>query len=220
MSNKKNQEPDDREFCLEQETTSDESIQEVHDSLMHQKESTRAGFPILPIMMVLFFSLLMLVGGIYMADYGVRFSALAFDETRDPATREPEEPSKVDMVAMGQGVYRTCAACHGPEGQGTPGVFPPLVDTDWVLGSKDRLIRIVLNGLTGPIEVRGETYNMPMGGLGGALNDREVAAVLTYIRQAWGNEASEVTLEEVSDVRSEVGTRGPWTAEELEQFVD
>lgn len=101
----------------------------------------------------------------------------------------------------GEKIFSTyCAACHQNDGKGASGRFPPLVGTDWVTGDKERLIGVVMNGLEGSIVVNGETYinAMPQHSF---LSDEEIARVLTYIRQSFGNNASEITIEEVSKVR-------------------
>src|SRR5699024_9956100 len=91
---------------------------------------------------------------------------------------------------------------HQHEVEGATGVAP-LAGAKWVTGSEDRLIRIVLKGLQGPIEVRGEEYpgQVPMTAFGGMLDDEEVAAVLTYVRNSFGNEAAPVTPTKVIEVR-------------------
>lgn len=107
------------------------------------------------------------------------------------------------IVVGGEKVFNVyCAACHQKDGKGASGRFPPLVETEWVTGDKQRLIRIVLNGLQGSIVVNGETYinAMPQHNF---LTDHEVANVLTYIRQNFGNNASDVTPGEVSKIRRE-----------------
>jgi mono/diheme cytochrome c family protein len=112
-----------------------------------------------------------------------------------------EDNLEKGIVAGGEKVFGVyCAACHQSDGKGASGRFPPLAGTDWVTGDKERLINIVLNGIDGPIVVNGETYinAMPQHGF---LSDQEVANVLTYIRQNFGNKASEVTAAEVSRVR-------------------
>jgi mono/diheme cytochrome c family protein len=94
-----------------------------------------------------------------------------------------------------------CAACHQRDGEGAPPRFPPVAVTDWVTGDKQRLISVIINGLEGPIVVRGETYNFPMP-QHSFLSDEDVASVATFIRQNFGNDASEVTVEEVREFRS------------------
>ncbi|MBL9216759.1 MAG: cytochrome c, partial [Opitutaceae bacterium] len=95
-------------------------------------------------------------------------------------------------------------------------VYPPLVGSEWVTGSEERLIRIVLHGLNGPITVEGKEYNNVMAPLGGVLKDDQIANVLSYVRATWGNAAPEVQPETVAKVRSETAGRTSfWTAPEL-----
>jgi mono/diheme cytochrome c family protein len=119
----------------------------------------------------------------------------------------------------GSRIYQTqCGACHQAGGTGVAGMFPPLTDTEFVTGDKTRLIRIILHGLTGPLEVRGEMYNSTMPPFGGALNNAEIAAVATYIRTNFGNSAEPVTAAEVARVRTATAARRtPWTVRELRQ---
>ena len=91
-----------------------------------------------------------------------------------------------------------CFTCHQPNGEGMAGQFPPLAGSDWVLGDKERLIKISMYGLMGEIEVNGVKYNNVMAPPGippGSLTDEQIANVLTYIRNDWGNSASAVSAE-------------------------
>lgn len=119
----------------------------------------------------------------------------------------------------GEQIYNTrCMSCHQMGGRGVPGTFPPLTDTKWVTGDKGRLIRLLLHGLTGPIEVNGTRYGGVMPPWGGALDDEGIAQIATYIRTSFGNEASPITTEEVAKVRAtSKGRTKPWTAKELQQ---
>ena len=116
-----------------------------------------------------------------------------------------------------------CFTCHQPNGQGISGQFPPLAGSDWVLGEKERLIKISIHGLMGEIEVNGVKYNNVMAPPGippGSLTDQQIADVLTYIRNDWGNSASAVSPEEVATVRLTVKDRAAmqmWTAAELQK---
>jgi glucose/arabinose dehydrogenase len=104
-------------------------------------------------------------------------------------------------VAGGEKVYSVyCGTCHQRDGKGASGRFPPLAKSSWVTGDKGKLISIVLRGLEGPVEVNGEDFNgtMPEHSF---LADEEIANVLTYIRQNFGNQASAVTSKEVQTVR-------------------
>ncbi|MEL6589728.1 MAG: cytochrome c [Bacteroidota bacterium] len=116
-----------------------------------------------------------------------------------------EEKPSISSAKMAQGgaVYkRYCIACHMEDGQGAAGLNPPLVDTKYVLGEKEQLILIALNGFNGEeLEVKGEIYNGIMTPHN-FLSDAELANVLTYVRNSWGNEASEITVDEVAAVRA------------------
>lgn len=114
---------------------------------------------------------------------------------------EPE-PEPVVINEAGKKIYdQYCVVCHQVSGQGVPNAFPPIVQTDYVSGNTERLIGIVLNGLTGEIEVNGEVYNGVMVAHN-FLSDAEVADVITYVRSNFGNDAPAVTAEEVAAVRN------------------
>ena len=117
----------------------------------------------------------------------------------------------------GKVVYSTtCAACHQATGEGVEGTYPPLAGSEIVNGDEAKVVRIVLHGLTGPVEVAGETYSGMMPPWGGVLKDPELAAVLTYVRSAWGNKAAPVTVSKVAAIRAATASRTtPWTAAEL-----
>ncbi len=121
------------------------------------------------------------------------------------------------VLEDGEEIYMTrCLSCHMTNGEGVPGVFPPLAGSEYVVGDKGVVIRMVLNGLTGEITVKDVTYSGMMPPWGGFLTDEQVAEVLTYVRSSFGNEADGVTTEEVAAVRAAVGERkDAWTMEEL-----
>jgi nitrite reductase (NO-forming) / hydroxylamine reductase len=104
-------------------------------------------------------------------------------------------------VAAGRKVYQNvCQACHGPEGKGLPGAFPPVANSDWIAQNKDRLVEVILNGLSGPIVVNGQNYNAVMPPMG-YLNDADVANVLNFVLNSWGNPGGEIQLAEVAQAR-------------------
>ncbi len=110
-----------------------------------------------------------------------------------------------------------CLVCHQQGGTGMPGIFPPLANSEWVTGNPDNVTRIILQGIGGPIEVAGQSYNSAMPGLAAQLSDEEVAAVATHIRVSFGNNASAISIEDVARVRAE-GRSTPWTADELQEM--
>jgi mono/diheme cytochrome c family protein len=121
------------------------------------------------------------------------FMQSVMDGSSDPATKGEEIFLKI------------CAACHQRDGQGKDGLAPPLADSEWVLAPKgDRLARIVLNGLNGPIQVRGKTWNLPMPPLKENLGDDQIAVVLNYVRSRLaGNHATLVSPDTVAAARKE-----------------
>jgi mono/diheme cytochrome c family protein len=108
-----------------------------------------------------------------------------------------------------------CAACHQPTGKGLEGLAPPLADSEWVLGEPERIVKVVMHGLRGPIKVKGlnYSYDMPAAGF---LSDEQIAGVLTYIRREWDHEASPVSVDLVKKIREEnKGRTDAWTEGEL-----
>jgi len=129
---------------------------------------------------------------------------------------EPSDPQE-RFERLGQRVYNSyCATCHGANGQGVQGAFPPLRQTEWVIGDEGRLIRLVLHGVSGEMEVLGETYNNVMTAHG-FLSDQQIAAVLTHIRNNWGNDAETIRPAQVQRVRQASTQQGTWQASELWQ---
>jgi len=132
----------------------------------------------------------------------------------DAAPAVADAPIDPAVMEVGKAQYLVCSACHGQNGEGGP-IAPPLANADWVNGPISNLIRIQLRGLQGPITVNGVEYNFPGGMTPMAYQtDEQIAGVLTYIRNSFGNKASAVTPEQVAALRSEVG-KPQLTVEEL-----
>ena len=129
--------------------------------------------------------------------------------------------SKPRVASPGEDLYtKACMACHQPEGNGLAGVYPPLAKSDWVTGKPDRIIKVVLHGLQGPINVNGQPFvsaaPIPMPPFG-ALSDQQVADVVTFVRKSFGNNATPVTPNEVRAVREATQARKtPWSASDFE----
>jgi nitrite reductase (NO-forming) len=110
--------------------------------------------------------------------------------------------TREQQIKAGEVLFKgTCSACHQDKGQGIPGVFPPLAGSDYLVADKQRAIGIVLNGLTGKVTVNGEAYDSVMPPMS-QLNDDEVANILAYTLNSWGNNAGTVTAEQVKAVRA------------------
>ncbi len=132
-------------------------------------------------------------------------AAPAVDTSAIDAPAATDEPIDPAVMAVGKASFMICGACHGQNGEGGP-IAPPLAGSEWVTGPVSNLVRIQLRGLVGPITVAGKEYNMP-GGMA-ALSyqtDDQIAGVLTYIRNSFGNKASAVKPEQVAALRGEVG---------------
>ena len=133
-----------------------------------------------------------------------------------------EGASRCASPEPGEAVFAAyCAPCHHPEGRGIERGPPPLVGSPWVAGSEGRLVRIVLHGVRGKIEVGERTYELEMPGFGRILRDAEVAAALSYVRRRFGggdgsSSPGPISEETVRAVREMTGDRDAlWTVDEL-----
>jgi len=134
-----------------------------------------------------------------------------------PAAKAPAE---MTLAEKGESIYQAvCIACHQANGQGLPGLFPPLASSNWVMGDDRRLALIVLHGLQGPIEVNGQPWNGVMPPQGATLDDEQIAAVLSYVRSAWGNSAPEIAPATVARLRDEFAGNPPWTESSLDETL-
>jgi mono/diheme cytochrome c family protein/glucose/arabinose dehydrogenase len=133
----------------------------------------------------------------------------------EPPPVRPLTPAEELLFARGAEVYNVvCATCHQPHGGGEPGKAPTLRGSPWALGDPERFAKILLHGLTGPIHVDGENWNMEMPRFEGSAE--ELAAVATFVRRSWGNGAEPLTLDLVERVRkATAGRTQPFTTAEL-----
>ncbi|MBD2704995.1 HEAT repeat domain-containing protein [Spirosoma sp. BT702] len=121
--------------------------------------------------------------------------------------------AELDLYTAGREIFAKegyCITCHQADGKGLAASgFPPLSGTKWVTGNEERLIKLALKGMLGPIEVGGQKYpgQVPMTPFGGLLKDNELAAVLTYVRNSFGNQAPAITPEQVKKVRASTGQK-------------
>lgn len=121
-------------------------------------------------------------------------------ETGDTASEDGALAS-ADPLVRGKALFgQSCAACHQPTGTGIPGAFPPLAGSDYLLADSERAVGVVLHGLVGPVTVNGVTYESAMPPM--PLEDADVAAVLTYVLQAWGNQGPAVSADTVARIRA------------------
>ena len=173
--------------------------------------------------LIMMFAVLVYWGALYFDARGGGFHPQVYEPYRsieEVATLQPKTAGG-EVFAKGRRVFQIyCLVCHQASGLGTPGQFPPLAGSEWALAqSPNRIIRLVLNGGQGPIEVKGQVYSAAaMPPWKDLLKDEDIAAVLTYVRQNkdWGNSVSDVKPDQVKAIRDKIKDRTePFTAEEL-----
>jgi len=150
----------------------------------------------------------------------------ASEERKETKYRAPKHLDKEfhEVYAAGAAIYQReahCATCHMADGKGNGIVYPTLVGSPWVTGSEERLAKLALHGLWGKLKVRGKTYDPargvpPMTAFRDLLKDDELAAVLTFVRNTWGNKASVIDPQTIAKVRAETSGRSIfWKPDEL-----
>lgn len=135
---------------------------------------------------------------------------------------EASTPVSKSASSAGAALYaQHCAVCHQKDGRGMTGAYPPLDGSEWISGSGEAPVSIVLMGMEGPLNVKGEAYNGQMPPLGTTLNDQQVAEILTYVRSSWTNDAPAVDEALVASQRVTLEKRQqPWQSEdELRDFL-
>jgi nitrite reductase (NO-forming) len=139
------------------------------------------------------------VDNVYLGDKAVAEGATVVRETA--VAMQAGSVTKTQQLEAGKVLYNgTCSVCHQNNGAGIPGVFPPLAESDYLMADTRRAIGIVLNGLTGPVTVNGQEYNSVMPPMS-QLTDDEVANIMTYVLNSFGNENGVVSSEGVAEVR-------------------
>jgi mono/diheme cytochrome c family protein len=202
-------------------------VTELHAAIVRERPDPIEGHEPLNLWIVVFIAVLLFWAGSYLTQHSGGFRSDEFSEAQINPVPPPAEAGggsddpTAKAVKEGAVVFSTyCGVCHQPDGNGVSGQFPPLAGSEWVLADgPNRIVRIVLNGLKGPIKVKGVDYNNQMNAFRDTLDDRQIANVLTYIRNSWGNKASLVTAAEVVAIRTaEAARAGEWSAEELEKI--
>jgi len=177
-----------------------------------------AGNMPVPVWLMVLLFVLLYAGMVFFDRYSGWFDAEVYMPYASLADLQAFQPrGGGSSLERGRAVYENiCALCHNSDGKGKPGQAPLFVASEWVMGSPNRMIRIPLSGLSGSVQVDGTEWNLSMPAMGASLSDDDLADVLTYIRQSWGNKATAITPEQVKAVRAQVGARSqPWTAEQL-----
>ena len=208
----------------------DDQLLDKHASLLRKPNESSLGL-LAPLAFALF------VGGtLFWAGHKLSISSTSFNNSDYALTMGAQiagagnenneaadsKSSQSPAFSKGKKLYNTpgsCVTCHQANGQGLETAnFPPLAKSEWVTGSEEIVTRIVLHGVQGPLKVGDKEYGVvPMvPTIWKSWSDEDIASVISYVRNEWGNEASEVSADTVKRIRSEVGERGPWTAEELQ----
>ncbi len=220
MSNQ-HQNPRDDGF-KESELASEMNVAQVHGSILREQAEPKDGYEPVPLWLITVFFCIIFWSGLYLALNSGGFKADVFNPqlvawAGGGAAVDQGPP---DPMVVGKRLYtQNCVVCHQTTGQGIAGQFPPLAGSEWVVGGDwhgdNHLVKILLHGLQGPIQVKGNTYNNAMPPWK-QLKDEQIAAILTYIRAEWGNAAPAITPEFVKAVRDASGDRSdPWTQPEL-----
>lgn len=179
----------------------DRTIEQIHSASMREQPLPEEGNERGPIWMYVVIICTLAFGFFYMGRYLGEVSDRAHVLYIQPEAAGEEEEVEFDPIAEGQQVYtRVCQACHQANGQGVEGVFPTLAGAEWVVDEPDNVVKIVLNGLQGELVRDDATYDGVMPAFDN-LSDQEIAAVISYIRNDFGNDASEYPEERVTQIR-------------------
>ncbi len=188
-------------------------------SVQENEPSVRSGTTFLSMWILGLLGVLTWWAFVYVDAQGGQFNSQVYapyHTTNQLASFLPKDETGIAM-ARGKQVYAQCTGCHQDNGQGNPTLALPLAGSEWVTSEGvNRLIRIPLKGLAGPFKAAGKEMNAAMLAIGADMTDQQVADVLTYVRNSWGNKAPLVTPEQVAKIRAEIKDRtDAYTQEEL-----
>ena len=184
--------------------------------------SSRSAMPIWIIVLAL---TLLFLGMVYFDHHSGWFNSQVYGPYASAEELELYQPKSGEAALLAQGKARydqVCGLCHGFNGEGKPSQAPPLAGSEWV-NSRDfqRLTHIPLEGVSGQLDVKGQTWNLSMPAMGAAMSDADLASVLTYIRNSWGNKGSPVTAADVKAIRAKKGAQSqPLTSETLKALPE
>ena len=214
MSDKK------QKSSTEDEGMNDDLMVEVHSRLAREKHEPTKGFLIAPLIFVFVFGCLIFVCSIQLAHSTNSFQLHPPQEVVELTEEEKEAVRFERKMQSGKKTFALrCASCHQPNGLGIANQYPPLAGSEWVTANPELITKIILKGLKGEIVVKGEKYgtSAAVNMVAVDINDREIANVSTYVRNAWGNKASELTEDQVTKIRDSIADmQDQWTGEELQ----
>jgi mono/diheme cytochrome c family protein len=207
----------------DREQATDGNLVAVHGSILREQSEPRDGCEPVPLWLITLFFAIIFWAGLYLAYNSGGFRADVFDasQTAWAGGGDAAQTGPVDPKVLGKRVFtQNCVVCHQTTGLGVAGQFPPLVGSEWVVGGDwhgdNHLVKILLKGLQGPVQVQGATFNNAMP-TWSQLSDEQIASVLTYIRSEWGNAAPPISATYVKSIREKTADRTePWSAKALQ----
>jgi mono/diheme cytochrome c family protein len=162
-----------------------------------------------PIWIIVLTLLLLFLGMVYFDHHSGWFDAQVYGPYASTEELELYQPKSGEaaLLARGKAHYdQVCGLCHGVDGLGKPGQAPPLAGSEWVnTKGFERLTHIPLAGVSGQLSVKGQMWSLSMPAMGAAMSDDDLAGVLSYIRNSWGNKGGPVTADEVKAARAALG---------------
>ena len=201
---------------------SDELKSNANPSNGSEPTTSRSPVPmwIIVLTLVLFF-----LAMVYFDHHSGWFNPQVYGPYSSAQQLESYQPKSGEAALLANGKARydqVCGLCHGPDGMGKPNQAPPLAGSEWV-DSKgcQRVASVPLEGISGPLSVKGQTWSLSMPAMGAAMSDSDLADVLTYIHNSWGNKASPVTAADVKALRAKIGAHPqPLTSEALKALPE
>ena len=191
----------------------------MSDPVISTSSEPTAARSLAPMWILVLTLILLFLGAVYFDRHSGWFDQQVYSPYASAAMLDSYQPKSGAAAAAAQGkrVYeQVCGLCHGVDGLGKPGQAPPLAGSDWVIAKgHNRLAHIPLAGINGPITVGGKNWNLGMAAMGAALSDAALAAVLTYIRSSWGNQAGEVTADDIKTIRAGLVRPQPMSLDQL-----
>ncbi len=202
------------------------SVRDIHAVVLREQQEPSDGREPISLWLLSLFFLTLMGGGYYLGAFSGGFSPNVFDERAGMpmaassggagATQVAAAVQQDDPLALGKRVYRNCAACHQAAGAGQAGQYPSLIGSAIATGEGGRMVRLILHGAQGAWQAKSGNYNGVMLPWGPTLKDKEIAAVINYVRQSWGNSAPPISVEHVTAIREETKDRTTqYTFEEL-----
>ncbi|MEO8204704.1 MAG: cytochrome c [Chthoniobacterales bacterium] len=221
-----NNNSNDEEF-REAELSSEMNVGEVHGSILQEKKDSHVGYEPIPVWLIAIFIAIIFWAGSYLSFYSGGFKADVFDANivSWAGGGAGQQAGPPDPMVVGKRVFsQNCVVCHQQTGLGVAGQFPPLVGSEWVMSQDwhgdNHLVKIVLMGMQGPVTVKGIPFNGAMPPWN-QLKDEQIAAVLTYVRNEWGNKALPISADNVKQIREELkgmGRSEPWSQADLQKI--